>query len=85
MCTVHMTVHRLSCYMNIPKCSKLFVQIVRETSVRESDCLGNVRYPFVYLYAYTKCILRNITNITKYDVRMPEKFCVFLFVCFFRF
>ena len=49
MCTVHKTVHRLSCYMNIPKNSKLFIQIVRETSVREtsvreSDCPGNVRY-----------------------------------------
>jgi len=30
--------------MNIPKYSKLFIQIVRETSVRESDCPGNVRY-----------------------------------------
>jgi len=30
--------------MNIPKYSKLFVQIVRETSVRESDCPGNVLY-----------------------------------------
>jgi len=28
--------------MNIPKYSKLFTQIVRETSVRESDCPGNV-------------------------------------------
>jgi len=50
MCTVHRTVHRLSCYMNMPKCSKLFIQIVTETSVRETsvwenDCLGNVRYP----------------------------------------
>ena len=32
--------------MNIPKYSNLFIQIVRETSVRESDCLGNVRYPY---------------------------------------
>jgi len=54
MCTVHKTVHCLSCYMNIPKYSKLFIQIVRETScpgfretsVRESDCPGNVNYPF---------------------------------------
>jgi len=30
--------------MNIPKYSKLFIRIVRETSVRESDCPGNVRY-----------------------------------------
>jgi len=35
--------------MNIPKYSKLFIQIVRETSVREtsvreSDCPGNVLY-----------------------------------------
>jgi len=29
---VYMTVRRLSCYMNIPKYSKLFIQIVRETS-----------------------------------------------------
>jgi len=35
-----MTVHRLSCYMNIPEYSKLFIQIVRERS-----CTGNVRYP----------------------------------------
>jgi len=28
--------------MNIPKYSKLFIQIVRETSVRERDCPGNV-------------------------------------------
>jgi len=39
---VHKKGHRLSCYMNIPKYSKLFIQIVRETSVRESDCPGNV-------------------------------------------
>ena len=44
-CTVHRTVHRLSCYIYIPKYSKLFIQIVRETSFRESDCPGNVRYP----------------------------------------
>jgi len=31
--------------MNIPKYSKLFIQIVRETSFWESDCPGNVRYP----------------------------------------
>jgi len=31
--------------MNIPKYSKLFIQIVLETSVRESDCPGNVSYP----------------------------------------
>jgi len=43
--TVHKTVHRLSCYINIPKYSKLFLRIVRKTSVRESDCPGNVRYP----------------------------------------
>jgi len=48
-CTVHRTAHRLSCYMNIPKYSKLFIQIVRETSiretsVRENDCQGNVLY-----------------------------------------
>jgi len=54
MCMVHWTVHRLSCYMNIQKYSKLFIQIVRETSfretsVRESDCLGNVRYPSMVL------------------------------------
>ena len=30
MCTVHKTAHRLSCYMNIPKYSKLFMQNVRE-------------------------------------------------------
>jgi len=30
--------------MNIPKYSKLFIQIVLETSVRESECPGNVRY-----------------------------------------
>jgi len=30
--------------MNIPKYSKLFIQIVRETSVRKSDCPGNVLY-----------------------------------------
>ena len=47
MCTVHKTAHRLSCYMNIPKYSKLFIQIVRETSARETDCPGNVRYPGV--------------------------------------
>jgi len=33
--------------MNIPKYSKLFIQIVRETSVLESDCPGNVRYPWM--------------------------------------
>jgi len=43
-CTVHKTVHHLCCYMNIPKYSKLFIEIVRETSVRESDCPGNVLY-----------------------------------------
>ena len=42
MCTAHRTVHRLSSYMNIPKYSKLFIQIIRETSVQESDCTGNV-------------------------------------------
>jgi len=42
---VQKTVHHLSWYTNIPKYSKLFIQIVRETSVRESDCLGNDRYP----------------------------------------
>jgi len=31
--------------MNIPNYSKLFIQIALETSVRESDCPGNVRYP----------------------------------------
>ena len=41
---MHRTVHRLSCYMNIPKYSKLFIQIVQETSVRENDCPGNVLY-----------------------------------------
>jgi len=46
---VHKTLHRLSCYINIQKYSKLFAQIVREmfvreTSVRESDCPGNVLY-----------------------------------------
>ena len=40
MCTVHRTVHRLSCYMNIPKYSKLFIQIVRKTSFRETSCPG---------------------------------------------
>jgi len=30
--------------MNNPKYSKLVIQIVRETSVRESDCPGNVLY-----------------------------------------
>ena len=46
---MHRTVHRLSCYMNIPKYSKLFIQIVRETSctgnnrrVRARSCPGNV-------------------------------------------
>jgi len=29
--------------MNIPKYSKLFIQIVREMSIRESDCPRNVR------------------------------------------
>jgi len=33
LCTVHKTLHRLSCYMNMPKYSKLFILIVRETSV----------------------------------------------------
>ena len=42
--TVHKTVHLLSCYVNIPKYSKLFIQIIRETSVRENDCPGNVLY-----------------------------------------
>jgi len=42
--------------MNIPKYWKLFIQIVRETSVRETsarecDCPGNVRYPSGALYA----------------------------------
>jgi len=32
-----MTVHCLSCYMNIPKYSKLFIQIVRETSFRKTS------------------------------------------------
>jgi len=36
------SVHRLSCYIYIPKYSKLFIQIVWETSVRENDCPGNV-------------------------------------------
>jgi len=52
--TVHKTVHLLSCYVNIPKYSKLFIQIARETSVRvivdesenanvrETFCPGNV-------------------------------------------
>jgi len=31
-----------SCYMNIPKDSKLFVQIVRETSFSETFCPGKV-------------------------------------------
>jgi len=31
--------------MKKPKYSKLFIQIVWETSVRESDYPGNVRYP----------------------------------------
>ena len=35
---MHRTVHRLSCYINIPKYSKLFIQIARETS-----CTGNNR------------------------------------------
>ena len=42
-CMVHKTAHHLSCYMNIPKYSKLFIQIVRETSVRETSCTGNNR------------------------------------------
>ena len=49
-CMVHKTVHRLCCYMNIPMYSKLFIQIVRKTSVREvivreSDCPGKVLSP----------------------------------------
>ena len=44
----------VSCYMNNPRYSKLFIHIVRETSVREttvrkSDCPGNVRYPIICL------------------------------------
>jgi len=51
---VHKTVHRLSCYMNIPKYSKLFIQIAwkrlsgkrlsaRKVIVRETSCTGNNR------------------------------------------
>ena len=47
---MHKTVHRLSCYMNIPKYSKLLIQIAWETSVRESHCPGNVRYPCSWLW-----------------------------------
>jgi len=36
-CTVHKTAYRLCCYTNIPKYSKLFIKIVRETSVRETS------------------------------------------------
>ena len=36
---MHKTVHCLSCYMNIPKYPKLFMQIVRETSFQETSCL----------------------------------------------
>jgi len=40
--------HLLSCHMNFPKYSKLFIQIVRETSVgkvivRKTSCKGNNR------------------------------------------
>jgi len=47
----------ISCYMDIPKYFKLFIQIVRETSfggkglVRETSvCPRNVRYPHLSLY-----------------------------------
>jgi len=36
--------------MNIPKYSKLLIQIAWETSVRESHCPGNVRYPCSWLW-----------------------------------
>jgi len=50
--------------MNIPKYSKLFIQmsgkrpsgkrLIRETSVRESDCPGNVRYILYYTLTFFK-------------------------------
>jgi len=45
MCTVHKIVHPLSYYMNIRNYSKLFTQIVRETSVQESECPGKRPLP----------------------------------------
>ena len=73
MCTVHRTVHRLSCYMYIPKYSKLFIQIVWETSVREvivwetsvtrvvdCDFLYIVAFLYEYIESYlcTVCLYR---------------------------
>ena len=67
---MHKTAHRLSCY--IPKYSKLFIQIVRETSVRESDCPGNVRYPDscrdVYFKVFRECNAVQ-ANISKSIIR----------------
>jgi len=40
--TVHMTVRRLSCYMNIPKDSKLVIQIVRGNVVTRTIDISNL-------------------------------------------
>jgi len=40
--TVHMTVRRLSCYMNIPKDSKLVIQIVRGNVVTRTIGISNL-------------------------------------------
>jgi len=50
--------------MNIPKYSKLFIQIARETSVRKSDCPGNVRYP-LSTWVLKACIAGMSTIIAK--------------------
>ena len=60
MCMAHRTVHRLSCYMHIPKYSKLFIQIVwetsvRDTSVRESDCPGKRPLPGNTIHVWRRC------------------------------
>jgi len=77
--------------MNIPKYSKLFIQIVRETScpetsVRESDCPGNVNYPLwkchgkviIYysilgLYALTISEMLAIFPVIVYDCKEKWK------------
>ena len=48
MCTLHKTVHRLSCYMNIPTYSKFLYKLSGKrlsgnVIVRETSCRGNNR------------------------------------------
>ena len=64
MCTVHKTVRLLSCYMNNPKYSKLFIQIIRETSFRETSYPGN--------FLSGKVIVRE-TSVTRCDIRTQSE------------